>query len=230
MKLNKIIYDIRESLSLRSDDSEIDNRYISYLLGLKRAKYLRQDLNNFQRTTDITVTQTFCSKLVKVSASECLTDFSCEFIYRTEKPIPKPIELHIKSAITSVKPVSRTSVPFSFITKQMASFALTGSAFPNRIYAFLDNDMHIYLISSNEAIGLIDCLTITGIFEDPLLLSEYSNCCNCENETPCFDEENTEYPLQPHYVDLIKLEIVKELSILNKIEEDEINNSDDDKK
>ena len=45
MILSKIIYDIKESLKEYTDDSELDNRYIIHLFNIKRAKYLRQQLN-----------------------------------------------------------------------------------------------------------------------------------------------------------------------------------------
>ena len=46
--------------------------------------------------------------------------------------------------------------------------------------------------------------TITGVFENPLDLANYTNCCSCtSNSLPCFDEMTSNYPLQPHYVDLI---------------------------
>ena len=226
--LNKIIYDVRETLRQYTDDSEISDRYITYLYGIKRAKYLRQELNNFQRTTDISVTQTLCLSLEKISSNECGLDFQCDTILRTKKPIPQPLELHTKSAITQVKPTQKLSIPFSFITKEKAAF-YKNSPFNKGIFAFLDNDKHIYVISQLNTINLLECITVTGVFEDPLELINYTNCCNCEQPSPCFNEEETNYPLQPHYVDLIKNEIVKELLKQLDIPEDTKNDSADEK-
>ena len=229
MKVNKLIYDVREVLKQYMNDSDIDDRYILYLYGIKRAKYLRQELNNFQRTTDITITQTLCLELEEVSVLQCGIDLDCETIVRTKQPIPKPLELHLKSAITSVRPVKRISPSFNFINKEKAIFSKY-SPFKNGIYAFLDNDMHIYLLSELDTIKLIDCITITGIFEDPLDLLNYLNCCGCEEPIKCFDLDESDYPLQPHYIDLIKNEIINELINKLKIPEDTENNSDNDEK
>jgi len=229
MILENIIFDVRESLKQYTEDGEISNEYIIYLYGIKRSKYLRQELNNYQRTTDISVTQTLCLGLERVSVNECGLDLSCETILRTKKPIPQPLELHIKSAITSVKPTERISIPFNFVTKQKAIYS-SHSPFNRAIFAFLDNDKYIYLISEDETLNLLECITITGVFEDPLDLVNYTNCCNCTtNSIPCFDEMTSNYPLQPHYVDLIKNEIVNELIQKLKIPEDTLNNSVDDK-
>jgi hypothetical protein len=227
--LNKLTYDVREVLKQYSDDSEISDRYIIYLYGIKRAKYLRQDLNNYQRTTDLSITQTLCLELEQVSSNECGIDIQCDTILRTKKPIPQPLELHLKSALTTVKPTKKLSVPFNFITKQKAVY-YQYSPFNKGIYAFLDNDNHIYLVSELNTLNLIDCITVTGIFEDPLDLLNYTNCCGCNDFNPCFDIDTVNYPLQPHYVDLIKMEIISELVKTFNIPEDKENNSDDTEK
>jgi hypothetical protein len=225
MILNKMIYDVREVLRQYTDDSEVSDRYIIYLYGLKRAKYLRQDLNNYQRTTDISVTQTLCLPLEQISANQCGLNIDCETILRTTKPIPQPLELHIKSAITSVKPSKKLVIPFSFVNKEKATY-FEDSPF-NGIFAYLDNDKYIYLVSKINTLNLLDCITITGVFEDPLDLLNYSNCCNCEDIIPCYNIDTSNYPLQPHLIDLIKLEIINELIKESNIPEDKKNDSND---
>ena len=229
MTLNKLIFDVREYLKQYNNDSDLDDRYITYLYGIKRAKYLRQELNNFQRTTDITSTQTLCLELEEIPINQCNIDFDCETIVRTKDPIPKPLELHIKSALTSVRSTNRISVPFSFVTKERALYSLH-SSFNNGIFAFLDNDLHIYFISKLDTLKLIECITVTGIFEDPLELLNYTNCCGCNDASPCFDLDTVDYPLQPHYIDLIRGEIVQDLTSKFKIPEDNQNDSEDDEK
>lgn len=229
MIAEKLVYDVREHLKQYTNDSELDDRYILYLYGIKRSKYIRQDLNNIQRSVDAVITQTLCLELEEVSVLQCGLDLDCETIVRTKRPIPKPIELHIKSAITSVRPIKRISPSFNFISKERAVFSQY-SVFNKGIYAFLDNDMHIYFVSQLDTLSLIDCISITAIFEDPLALADYKNCCGCDDEVKCFDLLKSEYPLQPHYIDLIKNEIVDELVNKLKIPEDTENNSDNDEK
>jgi hypothetical protein len=142
MNLAKIIYDVRETLKLYTDDGEISDRYITYLYNIKRAKYLRQDLNNFQHTTDLSITQTLCLGLEVVSASQCGLNIECDTILRTKRSIPQPLELHTKVAITNIRSTNRTSIPFNFVPKEKAIFS-SFSPFNKSIYAFLDNDKHI---------------------------------------------------------------------------------------
>lgn len=226
MVLSKIVYDVRELLSQYTTDSEIDDRYIIHLFNIKRAKYLRQELNNYQRTTDISVTQTLCLELEQVNVNQCGLNIDCDTIVRTKRPIPQPLELHIKSAVTSVRPTNRISYPFIFCSKEKAIYS-KHSPFNKSIFAFLDNDKYIYLISESDALNLLECLSVTGVFEDPLELLDYSNCCGCTINKSCIDYDTINYPIQPHYIDLIKNEIVNELIQKLKLNEDKENNSND---
>lgn len=225
--IRELEYDVRELLHQYGDDTTISSRYIMYLWGTKRSKYLRNDLNNLQKTIDTSILQTLCLELEEVSINQCGLDYDCETIMRTKKPIPKPLELHLKSAITSVKSTNRIDVPFNFVEKSRAIYSKF-SPFGKAIYSFLDDDMHIYLISESEVVKMIECITVTGIFEDPLDLKNYTNCCKCETPTTCFNEDTTEYPLQAHHIDSIREEIIQTLIRTLQIPEDKANNSNDD--
>lgn len=219
-----MVFSVLEDLKLYTEDSDLSYEYITYLYGIKRSKYIRQDLNNFQKTTDLSITQTLCLELENVSVNECGLDFDCETIIRSKQPLPKLIDLHLKSAIISIKSTNKLSIPFSFTTKQKAVYN-QHSKFKT-ITSFLDNDGYIYVVSDNIETKLIDCITVTGIFEDPIELSKYKKCCNCDNNNICFDEMLSDYPLQAHYIDLIKNEIVKERIDLLRLKEDTENNSE----
>ncbi len=224
-KVNEIIYDVREALKQFSDDSEISDRYILYLYNNKRSKYLRQDLNNYLKTADNSIQQSFCISIEEVSVNECSISFDCETIMRTTTKIPTPLELHSKTAITKVKPSIKIALPFNFISKEKAYY-LEGSKFPNSIYSFLDVDGYIYLYSKSPVAKLMECINITGIFENPSSLSDFREGCS-DTSPSCFNEAISEYPLQPHYIDLIRKEIVQDLMNESQNKEDKTNNSTD---
>ena len=203
MIVDKLIYDVREALKEYSDDSELSDSYILYLYDIKRAKYLRQDINNSQRTIDISVVQTLCLELEEVNVNECSVDLGCETIIRTKRAIPTPLQLHTKSALTRVAPADRVSRPFNLINRDKA------------------------VTSGGNALKLLECINVTGVFENPLDLIEYQNCCSCDIPDSCFDIETTDYPIQPHYIDVIKNEIVSELAKLKVIKEDKTNDAVD---
>jgi len=221
----EIVYDVKEMLKMYSDDIETSDSYIKYLYNIKRSKYLRRELNNLQRTVDNSVLQTLCVDLELVSANECSVSFDCEKILRSTQPIPKPIDLHMAPALMQVKPSVRTEVPFNFISKERAAYA---SASPfDGVYAFLDPDGHLYVYSKSD-IKLLRCLVITGVFEDPFELKNYTNVCGGDiTEDACYDDKTTEYPLQAHLIDLIKTEIVSELAKRETVKEDKENDAEE---
>lgn len=223
--LKEILYDVREALKEYQDDTELDNRYITYLYNIKRAKYLRQELNNYTRTVDLSIQQTFCLSMELVDGDDCGDD--CPKLLRSTMPVPKPLDLHTKPAITKVKPTSKIGVPFNFISKDKIAF-IDGAQFATGLYAFLDDDDYLYVYSLSDAYKLLGCLTVTGVFANPLDLANYPNCCDCTAfEAPCYNELEDEYPLQPHLVDLIRKEIIAELVQKLYIPEDKENDSND---
>lgn len=226
MKLQKIIYDIRTAIRDTVDDQKFSNRYLTHLFNLKRSKYLRNDANNLQKLIDTSILQKFCMDMEEVSINECNLNYDCGTIMRSKTTIPIPLELHLKSAITEVKPSIKITKPFNFVNKERAVWSQY-SPFAESIYAFLDTDKKIYLISKSETVKLIDCITVTGIFEDPLELQNYKNCCGCDDVKPCFDEDTTEYPLQSHHIDAIRNEIIQTLVGSLKLPQDEINDAND---
>lgn len=226
MILQKMIYDVRTAIRDTVDDTKFSDRYITYLYGLKRSKYLRNDANNLQKLIDNSILQKFCMELEEVSVNECGLDYDCDTIMRTKTKIPTPLELHLKTAITEVKPSVKISKPFNFVTKERATWSKY-SPFSQSVYSFLDTDGYIYLISESESVKMIDCITVTGIFEDPLELKNFKTCCGCEDSKICFDENETEYPLQSHHIDNIRNEIIQSLIGSLNIPEDKVNNSDD---
>jgi hypothetical protein len=226
MIISKLIYDVRTAIRDTVDDTRFSDRYIIYLYNLKRSKYLRNDANNLQKLIDNSILQKFCMELEEVSINECGLDYDCGTIMRSKTTIPTPLELHLKSAIIEVKPSIKITKPFNFVNKERAIWSQY-SPFSDSIYSFLDRDMKIYLISKSETVKLIDCITITGIFEDPLELQNYKNCCGCNDAKPCFDEDETEYPLQAHHIDNIRNEIIQTLIGSLNIPEDEINDAND---
>ena len=84
------------------------------------------------------------------------------------------------------------------------------------------------MYSKDDSYKLLECITITGVFQDPSDLSNYTNCCDCSIEdSPCYNEITDEYPLQPHYIDVIREEIVKDILRTKQVKEDNTNDSID---
>ena len=223
--LNKLVYDIREALNKFSDDDEISNRYITYLINVKRARFLKQELDRFGRKFNNTILQTYCSPLEEVSANECGLELPCEKISRTTLKVPDLLQLTSRDALARVAGANKLSKPITVIARNRAPYA--SSSIFNTTKAFLHDDDRLYVFN-NDGPVLFNCISITGVFEDPTELATYQDCCDCsETATTCFDPMVNDYPLTPHLIDVVRKDIINELAQLQGTREDKENDSDD---
>ncbi|AGO48963.1 virion structural protein [Cellulophaga phage phi14:2] len=225
MKLDKLVYDIREGLKEYSDDSEFSNRYIEYLIGINRSFYLKQELDKFGSSFNTSILQSFCSPIEKVNANECGITLGCDYIYRTSLAIPELLQLSTRDALYRVASVNRLSKPFDIIDRLRAPFA-NHSIFKKAIKVFLHNDDRLYFILPTDD-TLLENVSITGVFEDPLDLALERYCTECNTE--CYDPYEHNYPLTPHLIKLVRNDIIRELSGRERLKEDTNNNQQDDK-
>lgn len=224
MKLNTLVYDIREGIRANSDDSGISDEYIIHLINIHRNDYLSKALNNFQRPINNTVTQTLCVPLKEVSSTDCI-EGDCKTLLRSTKQLPSMIDLHIGSAITEIGPLDRTLPRFKFTTKQRSRFSKNSNI--KRISAYIGDDNYLYVIGVKPEHKLLNCISVTAVFENPLDLMEFSNCCDCEEPIACFDEENYDYPAPAHFIKGIRDEILNKLGVRFNIPEDKTNDANE---
>lgn len=220
----QLVYDIKEYLKKYSDDSDLPNDYILYLYNIKRAKALRRLLNDYTRKFDNVIKQTLCLGIERVDRATC--GISCEYIMRSIKPIPSLIDLRSRSTLLRVGEDSIGGDDFKIINIEQANKVLL-KPFSYGIYAFIDSEGYIYLVSNSSAHMLLECITITAIFETPSDLQEFSSCCDGCEEEMCFSED-TDYPLQGFLIDEISSEIKSQLAARFNIPEDNNNDSTND--
>jgi|GEM_PF-3061150 len=226
MTLAELTYDIREAIKEYSDDSELSDRYIQYLITIKRAKFLKQKLDRLGRKFNNRILQTLCVGLEETSVNECGLDLECETILRTKRPLPDLLQLSDKDAIERVAPSNRLAKKFNYIPREKAPYL--DSAYHSRgVKTFLHNDGHLYFISDSTL--FLECVSVTGVFEDPLDLATFNNCCNCEDttENSCFDINESDYPVYIELVDMMREEIIRDILRTKQIPEDKMNNSND---
>ena len=225
--VKQVIYDVKESLNKYSDDTEYDNRYILYLYNLKRAKYLRQLLDDKTRGIDKILIQSLCLEFEIVDKGLCDLEVGCT-ILKSKKPLPKLLEVRNRNTLISIQPSVALAKQFKIVDYTQASYILD-RPYSNGIYATVDTDGHILLISNNDEHKLITCLYVNAVFETPSDLENYINCCNCETEVEACFEEDSIYPAPSFIIDLCRDEIIKLLlGTKEQIKEDIDNNSTND--
>lgn len=222
----EVIYDLKELLKKYGDDSEYDDRHLMYLYNTKRAKFLRQLLDDKTRGFDTILQQSLCLEFEEIDKGLCSLEVGCTLL-RSKLPLPQLLQVRNRSTLISIQPSVMLSKQFKVVDFIQASHILD-RPYSNGIYATIDTEGYIYLFSNHEEYKLIECLNVIGIFEDPSELENYKNCCNCENiQESCFDEDS-KYPAPSFLIDTIRDEILKLLiTTKEQIKEDKDNNGDD---
>lgn len=230
MKLNELVYDVREMLSQHHDDSSITDEYIIYNINNIRSVILKSQMNSFNQIISPIVQQTLCLEVELTDPYECGMSFGCERILRTVEPIPTPIKHYLGLALTSVKPVNMLSTPLVKIDQSSAQYiSPSRGRSKNTAYYFIGSDMRIYIVGSNETLNILDCISVTGVFTNPLDLSNYKKCCDCngDEEEVCYDYLTSDYPMDnTHASDLTDLVFRKLIQNLQ-IPKDNLNDAKD---
>lgn len=225
MNAENIIYAVREGLKEYTDDTRYTDDYIMYLVKNKRSFLIRREYSNLQRTIDQELIQTLCVGLEIVDDSDCpeCIDYTSDCtILRTKQPVPFTIELHNRNSITRIAFTKKTGRKINFVSKERFVYSGEGDYEKREIFAYLDNDGHIYLKSKSSGYASQDILSVSGLFDNPDDLTEFE----CSGQE-CYSNISR-YPIKGWMEEIIIKEIISELANLKQLPTDEVNNARDD--
>jgi len=206
MELEKLIYDVRESLSTISDDRRIDDRYIEHLINVGRESFIKKLLSTRPSYNTINLEQNWHANIESVSKSIFPgVVMSCK-VLRSTAPIPSMITSDVLAQQFRVRTADITMDTIEVISAERANKVTFEF---NVVYAFLDYEHYLYFLSKDGHQEL-KYAVVTGIFNDPK-----------DVEDPL-----TDYPISGFMWEPIKNNI---LALLNSRPiEDPINNSEPD--
>ena len=93
----------------------------------------------------------------------------------------------------------------------------------NMIYAAVDVDRYLYLVSANKKHMFMEAVRVDGVYESPELAAELK-CTSASQECEPWDEE---YPLELALQDIVLGVVMKGLATRLQLPEDNINDSED---
>lgn len=219
--LSTIIYNIRDLVRERSDDSRLSNAQLTHLVNTARATLIRRDYENKHTVNPQIIQSLGCLKLERVDKGECCDVGTGCYTLRTVRDIPPLLEVYKKNLITYVGSIDNETdfqtipsirtrwMKFGKYTKKIPTASLRG----NKIYVNGDS--------------LIDSITLRGVFEDPRVVANFSNC----DGTTCFNPDSDTYPL-PLWMEDAIFDMLRssELDVYFKAQTDKENDSDDKRK
>lgn len=205
-----------------SDDFNLSDEQIKFIVDYYRAKLLKQDQDKGRFEKSLYVQNLGSVNVSSADKNEC-----CEgdCILRTTFKIPKPLETYRGLNITFVGTTNGS--PFSMV-EHNAAFWRRAAKYTSKEPGWYYQNGYIYLI--NPPTKMIDTINIQGIFEDPLGAEKFKRCdCPANGSTDdCSDFMDVEYALPAHHVDtIIKLIASTEYRLLTGIISDVVNDGTD---
>lgn len=215
--LRKIVFDISELLNANSDDSRFSEEHIAYTVGNKRNMLLKQYMSNLTKEIPLEATQAVCLSLEVDDA--CLDD---EKVLKSILKVPSTLHNTGRSGL--VKVVSNGShftKNFNTIEYSRLPYLKGKKYIGTQTFIAVDPDSYLIVYNTEDRHILIDELKVIGIFEDP----EAAYLLSCEDNSKDFWD--VPYPIESALVDMLKTQVVKELSTKYQLPEDEINDGED---
>jgi hypothetical protein len=193
--LNEIVYNIALQKG-KADDTVLLSR-LKFMVGYYRALFIRQDQRRNHSLPTHFIQTLECLEMEKSSAAECCTtlDIGCD-VWKTKKPLPKPIRVYDGADFGYVGTIDGKE-PYQRTTGVQASYGQHNkytSNFPQYLYT---ND-YLYVINATPS-----SILVRGIFESPEDLDGYL-CCDGE---PVYSAEK-DYPISMDMVQRITQSIL----------------------
>lgn len=201
MLLSEIIYNIDNLIAggVRSDDENISDRQMAFIINYYRAKLIKQDQDRERLLNTMYVQNLGTVDLIQADKNECCDIDAC--ILRTSLKIPKPLETYSKLNLTFVGTLNgRQFNRYTHNSLQWKHAAKYTAKEPAWYY----QNGYIYIV--DPPTEMTSVINIQGIFENPIAAQSFVTCgCedDVENCNETFSDFEFEYPLPQHHVDTI---------------------------
>lgn len=217
MLLSEIVYNIKNLIAggIESDDENLSNTQVAFMVGYYRAKLMRQDAQKGRMQRELFIQNLGKVPLIQADKNECCDVDEC--LLRTEIQIPKPLETYGALNLTFVG--NTNGRPYGKENHNSAYWSHSAKYSGKEPRWYYQNG---YLYILNPPSMMLDCINIQGVFEDPMVAMKFRTC-DCPNSEPCIDEDSLdfEYPMPAHMVDLIvKLVAETELRLMTALPTD----------
>lgn len=227
--LNEYIYEIKGLVRNYhiTDEDYLTNRQIEFWIVTQRASWIKKRDRLFIHN-DHSLMQTIIADVHSVDRSFESTNDPVHYkILRTATQIPKTINFESWDGISMTGSVDMASPRFNHVEYQEAIYSGNGRFNRDQIYSYSMN-RYLYMISRSydNYWKLITKVAITGIFEDPRDVAEFSHV----NGQPCWTPDD-EYPMSIELWDYMKAEIIRSnIDALVKIPVDQANDDNEQKR
>lgn len=220
---SELIFNIKNLRAggVQSDDEQISDRQFYFIINYYRAKLVRQEQFQYGATNRSELQDLGQVDLIMSDPHECGCPEIDACILRTENAIPKTLSFAGRDhAFTFVGMYGGMS--WQEQTWQSGPWSTFAPYTGENTKWILKGD-YIYII--NPPTEQLTYMNIQGVFEDPLEAEQFRTC-DCDDDTPCVDSFDFEYPIEAHLIDtLMKMIMESEVTWSTLIPQDTSNDS-----
>lgn len=214
----ELIYDIKEKLSLNSDDTRFSNEFIMFQIDKTRAALLKRNYSKGFKVVPDSIKQHIQLDLESITDNEFGGD---DTSLRTSVPVPFRINTGLLELTSNIDGGSYTDLKFIKIPIERFPYAGIDNFCPTIIYCAINYDHYLVFKSLYNKYKLLSNVRVYDVFLNPEEAWKLS---------PSYDENtdfwDTEYPLDSETFFEISNIIVQQLSPSLGIPEDKINDAD----
>ena len=222
MTKRDLIFTIYELLKVSSDDTDLSEEFVSSLVDSTRAKLIKQTYGNKEWNIPIEVTQELCFQLENVASVNGATCFGT--ILRSTAVIPKGLSVKgANGALLSVRTYDKKQLHLNIVPVERLPFIGVNPYTSGMLYAAIDSDRKIYVVSGQRAHAMMKFVKVKGIYENP----DEAFALQCDDAEVC-ESWDKEYPCELAMQDDIVAIIVNQLAARFGFPEDNTNNAEDD--
>lgn len=203
----------------KTDDARVSDRLVEHFLKVSRSRLLRQKIDKGHNISELNYA-TICFPLQSEEYDDCdclPDDVSCQVLKSTCK-IPRYL---VGSRVNNliVEFINGTIVPRGNVTLgNLAQYSISGS-FSEPFWTIQNQRL---LIFNNDRLPLV---LVRAIWEDPSDIVNFCDCTNLDEDVPCYDPREDEFPIDPDLVDPMYRLTMEMLGLLNQYPEDTLNNA-----
>lgn len=220
MKLREIVYMVLDELKLFSDDTDLTEEHVIFLVNKYRTFILKQRYSDIRKEIPSSNYQEICLDLTE---NEDNNPCDSNVGLRSIQTIPDLMSI----GNNTVYPMNYyQGLKIAFISRERMKYVGKNKYLKNIIYCSLGPDNRLYLTSNNPQYVHLQKLRFNGVFEDAEEAAKLS--CNDNNgDTPC-DPMDKEFPLEAALINPVIELTVKELTAAQYKIKDDVNNATDD--
>ena len=223
MTKRELIYAVFERLNIQTDDTDISEELVSYLIDNKRAMLLKQQYAKNAWHMPIEIKQELSLGLNLVDAVD---GYSCAGkILSTEVNLPRSIKIKGKEGPLTVRKEDGREIAINIVPIERLPFLFENKYTSHLTYCAVGFDRKLYIISQDNKHKFLKKIKVTDIFENPDEASAL--VCGYDSSKDVWDQD---YPVEAAMADSISDLVVKDLIRTLNIPSDDKNDATDDRR